>query len=92
MSVELGLPLKMNLSQSQQYEIERKSKAIIEAARDKGNFSGNWYKIEILDRLSYDVINIYYEGTMVFQATEHWGDWNIMLYNVPDHLYTELCR
>lgn len=92
MSVELGPLITLNCSQARQDEIEKKSKDIIDAARDRGNYYGNWYKIEIIDNLYYDVINIYYEGTCVFQAREHWGDWQVDVYNVPDHLYAELCR
>lgn len=59
---------------------------IIRYAKDLGSFNGNWYRIEFIEGIINDTLNIYYEGSLVFQAYEDYGDWIVNFYNMPDFL------
>ena len=65
---------------------------IIRYTKDIGNHNGKWYRIEFIEGIINDTLNIYYEGSLVFQANENYGDWIVNFYNMPDFLVEELER
>ena len=92
MVVELGyhyiVAFDSNNNEYGKREFLKFSKHVLERALAKGNHNGGWYKIQFVenDFGTSCILNIYYEGDVVFQASQNlYGDWTILLNEFHQH-------